>query len=327
MKVGLTYNLGTDYTPTEDDPLDVVAEFDNPTTIEGLEAAIRSNGHEPVRVGDGQKLFEWLRKNRADLIFNIAEGYNGRSREAQIPAMLEMMQIPYVGSDSVCLGVALDKVMTEQIMKAEGIATAPFLKISRIEELNGVPLRYPLFAKPLHEGTGKGIDSSSKIKTYAQLRSRINYILKTYREPVLVEEYLEGEEFTVGIVGNPPQVIGTMQIVFDTTQVEDFYSYHVKEQYEKFVHYVCPPTIEPERLKLIEQMAMKAYKILECRDFGRWDFRGNQPANPFFPKINPLAGLNPLHSDLCIIARHNGVAYEDLIGRILHSALSRNKLI
>jgi D-alanine-D-alanine ligase len=327
MKVGLTYNLGTDYQPKEDDPVDAAAEFDTEATIDGLQNVFRSLGHESILIGDGEKLFRWLGSKRVDIIFNIAEGYYGRGREAQIPAVLEMLQIPYVGSDSVTLGVALDKVITKQIMKSEGIPTVPFMKVSRPEEINGVPLRYPLFAKPVHEGTGKGIDSQSKIKTYPQLRSRVKYLIKTYHEPVLIEEYLEGEEFTVGIIGNPPHVIGTMQIIFDTTQVEDFYSYRVKEEYEKFVHYVCPPKIESDRLQQIEDMALHAFKVLDCKDFGRVDIRCDADGNPFFLEINPLAGLNPQHSDLCIIARHNGITYEQLITRILGSALTRNRLI
>lgn len=326
MRIGLTYNLGSDYQPKEDDPEDIVAEFDTPVTIEGLQNAIRAAGHEPVPIGDGQKMFQWLRGNSVDLVFNIAEGYTGRGREAQIPAILEMLQIPYVGSDSVALGVALDKVMTKQVMKSEGIPTSPFLKIGRVEEMNGVPLRYPLFAKPVHEGTGKGIDTQSKIKTYAELKKRVRYLIKTYKEPVLVEEYLAGEEFTVGIVGTPPKVVGTMQIVIDTTQVEDFYSYRVKEDYEQFVHYVCPPQIEPDRLQEIEEMAVRAFKALDCKDFGRVDIRCDSRGNPFFLEINPLAGLNPLHSDLCIISRHHGVTYEELIGKILDSAITRHHL-
>lgn len=327
MKVGLTYNLGSDYKPKEDDPIDAAAEFDTQATIDGLQDAIRSHGHEPLLIGDGEKLFHWLSGHSADIIFNIAEGYYGRGREAQIPALLEMLQIPYVGSDCVTLGVALDKVMTKQVMKSERIPTAPFMKINRPEEINGVPLRYPLFAKPVHEGTGKGIDSQSKIKTYPQLKSRVKHLIKTYHEPVLIEEYLEGEEFTVGIVGNPPRVIGTMQVIFDTTQVEDYYSYRVKEEYEKFVHYVCPPKIEPDRLQQIEDMALHAFKVLDCKDFGRVDIRCDSDGNPFFLEINPLAGLNPIHSDLCIIAHHNGIKFEQLIGRILGSALNRHKLI
>jgi D-alanine-D-alanine ligase len=327
MRVGLTYNLGTDYKPKEDDPLDAAAEFDTPATIEGLQNAIKANGHEPVAIGDGEKLFRWLSNNSVDIIFNIAEGYYGRGREAQIPALLEMLQIPFVGSDSVTLGVALDKVMTKQVMQAEGIPTAPFLKLNRFENINGIPLRYPLFAKPVHEGTGKGIDSQSKIKTYPQLKSRVKYLIKTYHEPVLVEEYLEGDEFTVGIVGNPPHVLGTMQIVIDTNQVEDFYSYRVKEDYEKFVHYVCPPKIDADKLEQIEDIALRAYKVLDCRDFGRVDVRCDADGNPNFLEINPLAGLNPQHSDLCIIARHNGIPYEQLIGRILYSAMARHRLV
>ena len=268
-----------------------------------------------------------MQDKRVDIVFNIAEGYYGRAREAQIPALLEMLQIPYAGSDPVALGIALDKVMTKQMMKSEGIPTAPFLKISRMEDFNDVPMKYPLFVKPLHEGTGKGIDAKSKIKTRPQLRSRVKYLLKTYHEPVLVEEYLEGEEFTVGIVGNPPHVIGTMQIVFDTTQVEDFYSYRVKEDYEKFVHYFCPPTIEPDRIEQIEEIAVRAYKVLECRDFGRVDIRYDADGTPNFLEINPLAGLNPDHSDLVIIARHNDITYDQLIGRILHSAMARYHLL
>lgn len=327
MKIGLTYNLYSDYQPKEDDPADAAAEWDSEVTIEGLQSAIRANGHEPVLIGNGEKLLKWLGKNKVDLVFNIAEGLHGRGREAQIPALLEMLQVPYAGSDSVTLGVALDKVMTKQVMKAEGIPTPAFLKINRPEELNGVPLKYPMFAKPVHEGTGKGIDNQSKIESYPQLRSRIRYLIKTYKEPVLIEEFMEGEEFTVGIVGSPPRVIGTMQIVIDTNQVENYYSYRVKAEYEKFVHYVCPPQIDSEKLKKIEDIALRAFKVLDCKDFGRVDLRCDANGNPNFLEINPLAGLNPLHSDLCIIARHNGITFERLIGEVLHSAMLRNHLI
>src|SRR5215813_13409568 len=142
MKVGLTYNLSSDYQPKEDDPLDITAEFDSEVTIKGLCEAIRHHGHEPVMIGDGEKLYKWLRRNSIDIVFNIAEGYYGRGREAQIPALLEMLQIPYIGSDSVALGVALDKVMTKQIMRAEGIPTSPYIKLYRPEELNGILMKY-----------------------------------------------------------------------------------------------------------------------------------------------------------------------------------------
>lgn len=326
MKIGITYNLGSDYEFQSDDPPDAAAEFDTPATIEGLTNAIQAFGHEPIPIGDGKKLFQFLSNNKVDLIFNIAEGYNGRAREAQIPALLDMMQIPYVGSDAVTLGVALDKVMTKQIMKAERIPTAPFLKVSRAEDLNGVPLRFPLFAKPVHEGTGKGIDATSKIMNYPKLKSKVKFLIKTYKEPVLIEEYLEGDEYTVGIVGTPPKVIGTMQIVFDTSKSEDFYSYHVKEDYESLVHYICPPKMDSDKLQQIEDMALHSYRVLDCKDFGRVDLRCDAEGNPHFLEINPLAGLNPQHSDLSIIARHNGIHYEDLIGRILQSAITRNKL-
>lgn len=326
MKIGITYNLGSDYEFQSDDPPDAAAEFDTPATIEGLTNAIQAFGHEPIPIGDGKKLFQFLSNNKVDLVFNIAEGYNGRAREAQIPALLDMMQIPYVGSDAVTLGVALDKVMTKQIMKAERIPTAPFLKVSRAEDLNGVPLRFPLFAKPVHEGTGKGIDATSKIMNYPKLKSKVKFLIKTYKEPVLIEEYLEGDEYTVGIVGTPPKVIGTMQIVFDTSKSEDFYSYHVKEDYETLVHYICPPKMDSDKLQQIEDMALHSYRVLDCKDFGRVDLRCDAEGNPHFLEINPLAGLNPQHSDLSIIARHNGIHYEDLIGRILQSAITRNKL-
>jgi D-alanine-D-alanine ligase len=326
MKIGITYNLGSDYEFQSDDPPDAAAEFDTPATIEGLTNAIEAFGHQPIPIGDGKKLFHFLSNNKVDLIFNIAEGYNGRAREAQIPALLDMMQIPYVGSDAVTLGVALDKVMTKQIMKAERIPTAPFLKVSRAEDLNGVPLRFPLFAKPVHEGTGKGIDATSRIMNYPKLKSKVKYLIKTYKEPVLIEEYLEGDEYTVGIVGTPPKVIGTMQIVFDTSKSEDFYSYHVKEDYESLVHYICPPKMDSDKLQQIEDMALHSYRVLDCKDFGRVDLRCDAEGNPHFLEINPLAGLNPQHSDLSIIARHNGIHYEDLIGRILQSAITRHKL-
>lgn len=323
MRIGLTYDLRRDYLAlgcTEEQ----VAEFDSDETISCLESAIRSLGHETDLVGNAFSLCKRLaRGNRWDLVFNIAEGLRGPFRESQIPAMLELYDIPYTFSDPLVCAVTLDKSLAKRLVLEAGIRTPPFRVVSTPADAAAVTLTYPLFAKPVAEGTGKGIDSSSRIESPAQLNRVCRHLLRRYSQAVLVEEFLPGREFTVGTLGNGrgARAIGTLEIVIPAPEHRGVYSYHTKELCEKLVQYI---PIAPGRLRReVEDLALKAYRVLGCRDAARVDIRLGRSGRPAFLEINPLPGLHPTHSDLPMIATAAGMRYEDLIGAIINGATNR----
>ncbi|MGQ9629943.1 MAG: D-alanine--D-alanine ligase family protein [bacterium] len=326
-RVGLTYNLKEDRTSTPEvgKPEDDSAEFDCIETIDALEEAISSEGHSVVRLGGGLEIIERLRLNPVDIVFNIAEGQHGRNREAHIPALLEMLGIPYTGSDALTLALCLDKAMTKRVVGSAGVPTPKFFKVGRIEDLEALDLKYPLFAKPVAEGSSKGIRNTSRIETRRELYERVRWLIETYRQPVLVEEFLGGPEYTVGILGNGKlRVLGIMQILNrgkDPSRA--IYSYEVKQDWQRQVEYLCPAPISEELKRNIEEISLRAYEVLECRDVARMDIRLDEDGKPFFLEVNPLPGLSPVYSDLPIMARRVGIGYEELVNTILNNALSR----
>jgi len=324
MKVGLTYNLRKDYQSLSGEPEDLYAEFDSEETIEALKTTIQELGHEVVLIGDARGLIPFLSPSEIDLVFNIAEGMEGRSREAQIPAMLETFRIPYVFSDPLTLALCLDKGMTKRVMKTEGIPTPEFLVVEETSDLNG-SLPFPLFIKPAYEGTAKGIDVSSRVRDFESLLKGVSRLLSIYRQPVLVERYLPGDEFTVGIIGTgkKARILGMMKVVVKDESQEDIYTQIAKEECETRVLYLPCDTTPDHLRERIETISLKAYRVLGCRDAGRVDIRCDELGNPHFLEINPLAGLHPTHSDLCIIASQAGITYRELIGAIIDSALDR----
>jgi len=325
MKVGLTYNLRKNYTWRADDPIDADAEFDSEVTIEHLSGALQELGHQVVLMGEGEKIFEALKREPVDIVFNIAEGFYGRSREAQIPAILEMLHIPYVFSDPLTLALCHDKYLTKQIVAHAGIPTPKSAKISALKDLESLSLDYPLFAKPVHEGSAKGITAESIIQGPDQLTARVEFLLKAYKQPVLLEEYLSGDEFTVAILGNGEEarILGMMQVIVKDQAEKKVYSFRAKEEWKQRVEYMEVAEGMRER---IGEVALDAYRVLECRDVGRVDIRCNAQGEPFFLEMNTLPGLRPGHSDLCIIAAMVGMSYKDLIGNILNQALRRYNL-
>ncbi|MCU0918292.1 MAG: ATP-grasp domain-containing protein [Planctomycetes bacterium] len=325
LTIGLVYDLRDDYL-TQGFTEEQVAEFDSAATIAALEETLRSLGYAVERVGSGLTLAGQLAAGkRWDLVFNFAEGLYGRSREAQVPALLEMYGIPYTFSDPLVCALTLDKAMTKRVIQSAGLATPRFCVVQSSSDLGSVNLGYPLFAKPLAEGTGKGVDGRSRVESSAELGKVCIRLLERFRQPVLVEEYLPGREFTTAILGTGPDaaVLGTMEIAIHKDAPAADYSYEVKELCEQFVTYFPMPrgSLREE----VETLALQAHRVLECRDTSRVDIRLDARGRPAFIEINPLPGMHPTHSDLPMIATQEGMAYQELIGRIVRSALARQE--
>ena len=322
MNIGFTYDLKDDYIKagfSEEE----AAEFDAIDTIEGVEGALLSLGHRVERVGSVKRLAELLvAGKRWDLVFNIAEGVNGIGREAQVPTLLDAYGVPYVFSDPMVLALCLHKGMTKRVVRDGGVPTAKFHVVADECDLAEVRLEYPLFAKPVAEGTGKGIGAFSKITDAKMLCERCMALLEKHRQPVLVEEYLPGRECTVGIVGTgrDARVVGVMEVVFKPAAEKDAYGLHNKKNYKEIMDYVVP---EKTLCDACGDVALAAWRVLECRDGGRVDVRCDRHGVPNFIEVNPLAGLHPIDSDLPILARLNGTDYRTLIGMIMDSALRR----
>ncbi|KJU82715.1 protein containing D-alanine--D-alanine ligase [Candidatus Magnetobacterium bavaricum] len=329
MEIGFTYDLRSEYLAmgySEEE----TAEFDSLQTIEALEETITLLGHKVTRVGNIRNLVGMLKDGRRwDLVFNICEGLHGRGREAQIPALLEAYDIPCCFSDPLTMALSLDKGLTKTVVRAATVATPNYIVIESVEaaqnpgvsRLNG----YPLFVKPLHEGTGKGIDEGSVVHDAQGLRQRCSLLLERYRQPVLVEDYLPGREFTVGVLGSDSDayVVGALEVVIRQRQPGHVYSYENKEFCEQLVDYIL---VEDTRIKQeAAALAIAAYKAVGCRDAGRVDVKADANGKLFFLEINPLPGLHPTHSDLPILCTQAGMSYGQLIGEIIRSASARVK--
>lgn len=322
MKIGLTYDLRQDYLNMgygEEE----TAEFDKENTIEGIEDALHAMGYETERIGHVKSLVQQLAQGKKwDLVFNIAEGMFGLAREAQVPALLEAYEIPHVFSDAYTLAIALDKGLTKTIIRNLGLPTADFFVLKDVSEIDKINLPYPLFAKPVAEGTGKGIKADSKITDKKQLESVCAGLLEEFKQPVLIETFLPGDEYTVGIVGTgeDAKVIGVMEIILESNAEAEIYSYSNKENYEDRVTYRMATG---EAYKKCCDLALAAWRGLGCTDGGRIDMRMDANGIPNFIEVNPLAGLNHLTSDLPIMCRLQGIPFTTLIKEIIDSAVKR----
>jgi D-alanine-D-alanine ligase len=325
LRVGITYNLKKDFSQRENQPIDFLEEFDSEETIDAIRKVLEGEGHEVIKLGGDTGLIDRLREASVDIVFNIAEGLQGRNREAHIPALLEFLNIPYTGSDPLTLSLTLDKAMAKRMVISENIPTPRFLKVERMEDLDGLDLRYPLFIKLCYEGSSKGVRLDSKILDPSSLEEKARGLLNTYGSPLLVEEFVKGPEFTVGILGNEdPFVLGVMQIeIKGRPPEESIYSLEIKREWEEKVRYHCPPSIDPSLLKKIEEVALRSYRALGCRDVSRVDIRVGEDNLPYFLEVNPLPGLSPIYGDLVIMARSMGWDYAQLVDTIFHQALKR----
>jgi D-alanine-D-alanine ligase len=327
MNLGISFDLKEAVSLGKEQPEDALEEYDSLETVNALQAAIEAKGHSVVKLGGGREFLKHILQEKIDFVFNISEGLGTyRSREAQIPSVLEMLDIPYSGADPQCLAVCLDKHLTKKIAALEGIATPKWRVIDadHLKSTDWKSLPYPAFVKPIWEGSSKGIRLNSLVREPEQLRKIVTDLLNNYRQPVLVEEFIAGEEVTVGIVGNtPPRLVGIMRVVPRQKDADFVYSLEVKRDYLNLVDYECPAKLEKKTLQQIQESSLKAFQVLECRDFARVDFRISQDGTPYFLEINPLAGLNPRSSDLIIMAKLVGITYNDLIGSILDAAIGR----
>jgi D-alanine-D-alanine ligase len=297
------------------------AEFDKEDTIEGIESTLKDLGFITERIGHVKQLAAALVQGKTwNIVFNICEGMYGIGREAQVPALLDAYNIPYVFSNPLILSLTLDKAMTKRIVRDFGIATPDFYVVNTPEEAENVDIPLPLFAKPLGEGTGKGIDGRSVITSYNQLKTVCSDLIQRFNQPVLVEKFLSGREFTVGIVGTGKnaKVVGSMEIILNSDAEKNVYSYTNKSEYEKLVEY---KSAKEEVVEKSEALALAAWKALGCEDGGRIDVRCDDNGEPSFIEVNPLAGLNPIHSDLPILSRLNGISYKELLSMIMESAI------
>lgn len=325
MKIGLTYDLRQDYL-AEGYSLEETAEFDKPETVEAIEAALDELGYETERIGNAKALIARLAEGgRWDLVFNFAEGLHGIAREAQVPAILDVYNIPYTFSDPLVLSLALHKELTKTVVRQHGVLTPDFALVESPADIDAIDLPFPLFAKPVAEGTSKGISGASKIVDRDALRTVCTDLLRQFRQPVLVETFLSGREFTVGVTGtgNEATIVGTMEIFLLPAAEAEVYSYANKDQYENRVRYKLVRPKDDPLIGDVERLTLAAWRALNCRDGGRVDVRCDGDGRPQFIEVNPLPGLNPQHSDLPIICGFAGLTFVDLVDRIVRSARRR----
>ena len=326
--IGLTYDLKSDWEFSPDDPVDASAELDGARTVECLKAAFESAGHTVKLIGGAKQLLQMLPCLGMDIVFNISEGHYGRNRESQVPAILDLYRVPFAGADALTLGITLDKVVAKKCFIADGIPTARYFKATREDDVCALnTIGFPLFVKTLHEGTSKGITQNSRVEDFEQLKEQVNHINMNYKQPALVEEFIKGQEFTVGVIGNnPPMAMPVVQYAIGgkTALGNEFYSYrHVAE---KLVEYICPASISARLARDLQDAAVRAYKSVDCRDFGRVDFRVDDQGKIYVLEINPLPNLSP--DDVFVLfGKAVGLSYNQIINKILDEALMRTGLL
>lgn len=322
MRIGITYDLkeawvSRGYAPEE------VAEFDGIATVEGIEAALAGMGHLPERIGGLEELMAALgRGRRWDLVFNIAEGMYGFGREAAIPAILDHHRIPYTFSEPLALAVTLHKATAKRLVRDAGLNTPRFALVQSLGDMANLDLELPVFAKPVAEGTGKGVGADSFIADARKLEEVCRVLLSAHRQPVLVEEFLPGREFTVGVAGTgaSARVLGVMEVRVDAGSEGGNYGYETKAHYENRVGYAL---VQGPEAEACATLTLDAWRTLGCRDGGRVDLRMDREERPAFIEVNPLPGLHPVDSDLPILCRLGGMPYEALIGEIVTGAIER----
>jgi D-alanine-D-alanine ligase len=357
LRVGFTYNIKKEIEPAEvvaasssaanyvDDTLtekyshrisDKYAEWDDEETISAVESALKRSGHEVIRIEADEDSYNKFKSIRPDIVFNMAEGLGGASRESHIPSLLEMLGIPYTASDPITIGNCHDKSRCKEILSYYGVPTPGFFKTDT--SVNGSPkVKYPAFVKPLHEGSSKGIYNSSLVRDRNELNREILRIKQNYDQPSIIEDFLEGKEFTVALLGNGKntRVLPIVEINMDTLPADfpKIYSYEVKWYFDtrenKLDIFTCPAKISPKLTKRIEQICLEAYSALRIRDWARMDVRCDSEGNPYIIEINPLPGILPNPDDNSCFpkaARQVGIDYDTLVQTVLNLAIERYNL-
>jgi D-alanine-D-alanine ligase len=323
LRIGFTYDLKADYLAIGFSE-HAVAEFDSEVTIDAVAGALHALGHDVVRIGHVKALAARLvAGERWDLVFNIAEGVAGFGRESQVPALLEAYEMPYTFSDPLVCALTLHKGMAKQVARGCGVPTPDFAIVATPADAAAVELPFPLFVKPVAEGTSKGVTAKSLVTTRAALVEACTELLAEYREPVLVEEFLGGREFTVGILGtgDGARALATLEVLLREGADAAVYSYRNKAQWRELVEYRL---LDAGALRReVEDVALATWRCLGCRDAGRVDVRLDDAGRAHMLEVNPLAGLTPDHSDLPIMATLSGMDYRTLIGEIVRCATVR----
>ncbi len=326
-----------------DVPSDALADFDHIETIQAIQAAIETDGHKTVFIPADRNLPFSLKEINPDICFNIAEGLGGDAREAQVPALLEMMRIPYTGSRIMANAISLDKTLTKRIWRDRRLPVAPFQEFIIGDETLRAELRFPLFVKPAREGTGMGVDAKAIVMNESELRERVKYILGIYKQPALVETFLSGREFTVGLIGrwdskkysrhpewydpkNGYHLFPVLELDSSRSVTPGVYSNAAKSMEvgeDGAPGYTCPAQVEPELARKLQNLAVKAHMAIKAIDVSRTDIRLNAEGEPMLMELNSLPGLTNAYSDLCLEAAAEGISYEDLILDILYLGASR----
>jgi D-alanine-D-alanine ligase len=328
-RIGIAYDLKTDYLDLASRSIrdDVLEEYDSMETVDAIFEALLDSGHQPVLLGGGRAFLDRLFASPVDLVFNIAEGWGSRSREAQVPAVCELLRVPCSHSDPLTLALSLDKAMTKRIAAGAGVPTPAFVCLESLDELNKDALPpFPLFAKPAWEGSSIGIGSHSLCGNLDDLRERVASLLRDYQGPVLIEHFLPGIEVTVLIMGNGAgaRVVGMMEISPRSESPAAFvYSLEVKRDYRNRVDYHVPPRLPQETISAIGETALRAYRAIGCRDIARVDLRLDAAGIASLIEVNPLPGLHPVDGDVPILCGLLGIPYASLIRGIVDEAAQR----
>ncbi len=351
MRVALLANLKKNAPLVPGMSSDIWDDLDSEKTIQAIMAALASRGHDVSFLEGDASLMDSVRELKPDICFNICEGHFGDSREAQVPAVLEMLRIPYTGSKVLTLALTLDKPMTKRVLAYHNLPTPPFQTFERTDEPLDPDMRFPLFLKPSREGTGMGVSADSIVTNEEQLRQQLRRLFDRYDQPILVERFIEGREVTVGVVGNltspvawrlpeneaaprisrglhffPPLEVDMSRYPAEERGV---YTSRIKVDLADEFHYICPAPLDASLVDELNWLTAATFRVTGCLDVARVDFRldrhdGNRP---YILEINPLPGLNPGYSDLCIEALADGWTYEELVNRILDEALERHEMV
>jgi len=324
LTIGLTYDLKEERPLRPGEPPDANAELDSKETVGDLKRIFESDGHKVKLIGNAHQLLSQINDLGVDVVFNIAEGRAGRNRESEVPLLLEMHGIPFVAADALTLGITLDKLMAKKCFAADGIPTPKYFATMSTDDLEAQNhIGFPLMVKPCYEGTSKGIGPQSRVEDYAGLKRQVKLVVDDYHQPALVEEFVKGSEFTVVVFGNDhPEPMPVIQYAINnkTDLGNEFYTFErVKDE---SVKYICPAPIPEALAKALQTISIQAYRSVQCRDFGRVDFRVDEKGDPFVLEINPLPNLSK-EDTFFYVAKALNKPFEELVLRALNEGLKR----
>lgn len=307
-------------------------EYDPPHTVELIKHGILATGHEYVFVEADENFVENLKALRPDLVFNRAEGLRGDSRESHVPAILEMLGIPYVGSNVLTTAIGLNKAWAKKVLLYHGISTPRFYVCKSDQEAERIKEGFPYILKPNEEGSSMGIIEENLVHNKTQLRTRLKQMIEEYQQPILIEQFIQGREFSTGLLGRPgqdPEVLSILEIDFSKfPEVGGIFGQRAKTVLDSLDHYICPAQISKKLKTLLGRLSINVWYALDVKDFARIDFRMNDKEEIFFLEINPLPGMDfdTEENDLSFypyMAMKSGYTYDELVRRLLESACAR----